>query len=234
MENTLNTDIPDKIVLICAVGRSGSTTLQLILNTIPNSNICGENNGAIIHLLEFYKQIKNTHQKVQTEFKEFNEEDKKNISKIFQGRIKPAWFNTFDINEIKLCIQKTISAMFKKDESINLWGFKEIRYEGKLELLKEFCELFPQTRVILNIRENIQKQSQSGWFKNDPIAINKLKKQTTEMIEFYKINRNFCFLNTLERMYNREHIESLFRFIDCYHFFNHTKIQSVLLNTLEN
>ena len=59
MQNTLNTDfMPDKIILVCAVARSGSTTLQLLLNTIPNSNICGENNGAISHLLEFYKQIK--------------------------------------------------------------------------------------------------------------------------------------------------------------------------------
>ena len=50
----------DKIVLLCCVGRSGSTTLQRIMNTIPNSNICGENNGAIIDLLRFYKNIKKT------------------------------------------------------------------------------------------------------------------------------------------------------------------------------
>ena len=48
----------DKIVLICATGRSGSTTMQRILNTIPNSNICGENAGAINSLLEFYRRIK--------------------------------------------------------------------------------------------------------------------------------------------------------------------------------
>ena len=45
----------DKVVIICATGRSGSTTMLRLLNTIPNSNICGENNGAIINLLEFYK-----------------------------------------------------------------------------------------------------------------------------------------------------------------------------------
>lgn len=33
----------DKIILICATGRSGSTTIQRLINTIPNSNICGEN-----------------------------------------------------------------------------------------------------------------------------------------------------------------------------------------------
>ena len=50
----------DKIVLICATGRSGSTTMQRIINTIPNSNICGENFGAINSLLEFYRRIKNS------------------------------------------------------------------------------------------------------------------------------------------------------------------------------
>ena len=47
----------DKIVLICATGRSGSTTLQRIINTIPNSNICGENYGAINSLLDFYVKL---------------------------------------------------------------------------------------------------------------------------------------------------------------------------------
>ena len=48
----------DKIILICATGRSGSTTLQRILNTIPNSNFCGENFGALNSLLEFYRRLK--------------------------------------------------------------------------------------------------------------------------------------------------------------------------------
>lgn len=50
----------DKIVLICATGRSGSTTMQRLINTIPNSNICGENYGAINSLLEFYRRLKTT------------------------------------------------------------------------------------------------------------------------------------------------------------------------------
>ena len=58
MANKIEDKIEDKIVLICATGRSGSTTLQRIINTIPNSNICGENFGAINSLLEFYRRIK--------------------------------------------------------------------------------------------------------------------------------------------------------------------------------
>lgn len=234
MQNTQNTQQPDKIILVCAVARSGSTTLQLLLNTIPNSNICGENNSAITHLLEFYKSIKYTRNMVQTEFKEFNEEDKKDISKIFEKRMKPAWFNTMNFDYIKLCIQRTIVSMFKKNQSTTTWGFKEIRYEGKLELLKEFRELFPQTKVILNIRENQQKQSISSWFKDDPNSIHNIKKQTTELIEFYKENKDFCFLNTLERMYNKKHLENMFDFVGCRQHFNQLKIKKILENTMES
>ena len=234
MPTTQNISQPDKIILVCAVARSGSTTLQLLLNTIPNSNICGENRGAIAHLLEFYKSIKYTRHMVQTEFEDFNDEDKKNISKLFEGRTKPAWFNTFDFNDIKTNIQRTIVSMFKKNESTTTWGFKEIRYEGKLELLKEFRELFPQTKVILNIRENLQKQSKSSWFKDDPQSINYIKSQTEEIIGFYKSNRDFCFLNTLERMYNKKHIENMFDFIGCREYLNEQQIKTILINTIES
>ena len=60
IEDNIANKIEDKIVLICATGRSGSTTLQRIINTIPNSNICGENFGAINSLLEFYRRIKSS------------------------------------------------------------------------------------------------------------------------------------------------------------------------------
>jgi hypothetical protein len=229
---TKNND--DKIILVCAVARSGSTTLQLLLNTIPNSNICGENSGAITHLLEFYKQIKYTNHMVNTEFIEFNDNEKQDITKIFEKRMKPAWFNTFNFEEIKSYIQQTIISMFKKNEFITTWGFKEIRYEGKLELLKEFRELFPQVKVILNIRENLQKQSLSSWFKNDPNSIHNIKKQTDEIINFYKSNKNFCFLNTLERMYNKKHLENMFKFVGCIEDFNERQIKSILMNTVES
>jgi len=224
----------DKIILVCAIGRSGSTTLELILNTIPNSNICGENNGAINHLLEFYRELKFTYYKIQHEYREFVQEERKQILKLFSKGIKPAWFNTFDFDDMKKCIQNVIITMFKKKESTNIWGFKEIRYNGKLELLKEFLELFPQTKVILNIRGDIYKQSKSSWFKDDPNSLQNIKKQSQEIVEYYNNNREFCFLNTLERMYNKKHMENLFKFIGCHEFYNEEKIKKILLHTREH
>ena len=224
----------DKIILICAIGRSGSTTLQLILNTIPQSNICGENHGAINRLLEFYREIKFTNTKVETEYKEMACEERKEIFKVFSNGIKPAWFNNYDFEEVKKSIQNTITTMFKKSETTNIWGFKEIRYDGKLDLINEFHELFPQTKVILNIRGDIRKQSQSSWFKEDPNSFQKLVKQSQEVIDFYNENRNFCFLNTLEKMYNKNHMIMLFKFIDCESHFDEDKIKQILMHTIES
>ena len=221
----------DKIVLIVAVGRSASTTLQVILNTIPNSNICGENDAAVIHLLEFYHKIKNTHHYTQIEFKEV--QDKKNISSIFQHRIKPAWFNTFNFPEIQEYIRQTILALYKKTPTTNVWGFKEIRWMGKLELLHLFRELFPQTRVILTIRENQVKQQQSGFFKDIPNSAEIIQKQTKEITDFYQRNRDFCFLHSLERLYNPGHMVRLFNFIGCGEHIDHEKIKKLLLFTRE-
>ena len=49
-----------EIIIICATGRSGSTTLQRIINTIEKSIITGEKWGAINDLLKCYHNIKKT------------------------------------------------------------------------------------------------------------------------------------------------------------------------------
>jgi len=127
----------------------GSTTLLRILNTIPNANICGENFGAINSLLEFYRRIKDsTHQRIPgglypIPFQTFVDQ-----------HIKPAWYNSYNFTNIVEHIKQCITDMFKNHESTTIWGFKEIRYWGdELTYMKDFKELFPQTKIILQIRE---------------------------------------------------------------------------------
>ena len=141
----------DKIVLICATGRSGSTTMQRIINTIPNSNICGENFGAVNSLLEFYKRIKTT-----TFDYVPGHLNPTSYEEIVVTNIKPAWYNSYEFKQIVLMIKMMIVELFKKDRATKLWGFKEIRYDnGNMKYIKEFKELFPQTKVIIQIRENV-------------------------------------------------------------------------------
>jgi hypothetical protein len=220
----------DKIVLICAVGRSGSTTTQRMLNTIPNSNICGENMGAINSLLEFYKRIKATSTDyVPGHFKPASYET------IIEKNVKPSWYNSYHFIQITSMIRSTIIALFKNSVETSVWGFKEIRYDnGNVNYLKEFKELFPQTKVIIQIRENIQAQSHSSWFKDDKNAIGYIKKHSQELLAFYKKNSDYCFFITFEQIFDLKNIKNMFTFIDCEQYYDATKIQDILNNNIKD
>ena len=220
----------DKIVLICAVGRSGSTTTQRILNIIPNSNICGENMGAVNSLLEFYKRIKTTTiDYVPGHLCPISYET------IVSKNVKPAWYNSYKFIQIINMIKNTIVVLFKKSDTTTLWGFKEIRYDmGNVQYLKEFKELFPQTKVIIQIRENLQAQSQSGWHKDDKNAFGYIKKNTKELTNFYTKNKDYCFFITFEQLFVINNVKNMFKFIDCEQHFDAAKITDILKNNLKD
>lgn len=220
----------DKIVLICATGRSGSTTMQRIINTIPNSNICGENFAAINSLLEFYRRVKKT---------TFNDVPGNltpcKYDYLIKKNIKPSWYNSYNYNQIIHLIKIMIINMFKNSDETNLWGFKEIRYDaGNINYIKDFKELFPQTKVIIHVRENIQAQSRSGWFKNDKNAIPFLFKTTRELIDFSSQNREWCFYSSFEMMFDKNHLKKMFNFIDCGEKFDEKLVEEILNNNIKD
>lgn len=220
----------DKIVLICATGRSGSTTLQRLINTIPDSNICGENFAAINALLEFYIRIKkSSEQNIPGNFTPFTYEY------LIKKNVKPCWYNSYNYSNIVHMIKLTIINMFKNSASTNLWGFKEIRYDqGQIKYMEIFKELFPQTKVIIHIRENIQAQSQSGWFKNDKNAIKFLNRTNMELKTFARNHSEWCYLSTFEQMFDRNNLQNMFSFIDCREKYDENKISEVLNNNIKD
>lgn len=198
-----------KIILIVATGRSGSTTLQRILNTIPDSNISGENWGAINNLLECYSNLKKTQQgnqynKTLGRFKTLNE--------LTVDNIKPCWYNNYDMNEITEQIKHLIVSIFNKGEK-RVIGFKEIRYFGKLHMVNEFLELFPDTKVICHMRKDIKSQSESGWWKQNSSAESHLT-EYNEQLQKYASNNNTHFISYFENMFDYENIQKLFEFIN--------------------
>jgi hypothetical protein len=220
----------DKIILICATGRSGSTTMQRILNTITNSNICGENLGAINSLLEFYRRIKTTTFKhVPGSLVPLNLDD------ILSQNIKPAWYNSYNFQQTVSMIKVLIISLLKKNESNNVWGFKEIRYDnGDINYMKDFKELFPQTKIIIHIRENIKSQSESGWFKTDKSAITYLYNLNKDLYNFYANNTDYCYFTTFEKMFDVNNIKKIFEFIDCAESYNENNIKLILNNNIKD
>ena len=220
----------DKIVLICATGRSGSTTLQRIVNIIPNSNICGENFGAVNSLLEFYKRIKTTtFEYVPGHLRPASYDD------IISKNVKPSWYNSYNYQQTVSMIKILIASLFKNSETTNMWGFKEIRYDnGNINYIKEFKELFPQTKVIIQVRANIQAQSQSSWLKKDKNAIQYLNKLNNEMYHFYNQHQSWCYFTTFEKMFNKENIKKIFEFIECQEHYDENKIKQILENNIKD
>ena len=225
--------IMDKIVLICATGRSGSTTLQRIINTIPNSNICGENMGAVNSLLEFYKRLKIT-----TRDYVPGHLHPASYAEIVQNNIKPAWYNSYNLNDITRMIQMLIIKLFKKSFSTCVWGFKEIRYDGSFNnhifYIDEFLELFPRTKVIIQIRQNTHAQSQSGWFKKDTRSLKLLNAVNKRMQNYYNNHKAFCYFTTFEKMFDMTNLREMFTFIDCAKDFNEEHIKQVLDNNIKD
>ena len=125
--------------------------------------------------------------------------------------------------------------MYKNKPDTNVWGFKEIRYDTKkINLLKYFKLLFPQTKIIIQIRENIKAQSKSGWHKKDKNAIPFLTKTTKELIHFALQNREWCYLTSFEKMFDKNNLRNIFQFIGCREKFNEDEIDNVLKNNLKD
>jgi hypothetical protein len=216
----------DKIVLVCATGRSGSTSLQRIINTIPNSNICGENYGAVNSLLDFYMKLHNaSRDQIPGHYNPASYED------IISKNVKPSWYNSYQMPEMEQKIRELIVAMFKKDSNTSLWGFKEIRYDSqRIHFLKSFKSLFPQTKVIIQVRENIAAQSKSSWHKDDRNASKKLQQTNSEFWNFYLANKDWCYFTTFERMFDKTNVQNIFSFIG--EKYDEKKVNEVLMNNL--
>ena len=94
--------------------------------------------------------------------------------------------------------------------------------------------LFPQTKVIIQIRGNINAQSKSGWHKDDKNAPAYLNQMNKELIEFYNQNKDWCYFTTFERMFDRNNLQNIFSFIDCRENYDENKVTEVLNNNIKD
>jgi hypothetical protein len=137
--------------------------------------------------------------------------------------------------EMEQKLRELIIAMFKKDSNNTLWGFKEIRYDNqRIHFLKLFKSLFPQTKVIIQIRENIAAQSKSSWHKDDKNAAKFLQRTNDEFWNFYVNNKEWCYFSTFEKMFDKTNLQNIFSFIDCRENYNENKVDEVLKNNIKD
>ncbi len=171
-------------ILVVTYGRSGSTLLQGLLNSIEGCLITGENFNFIFGLYQAFKSLKKT--------KKFSHADTPNQA--FYGAHKID-MDSF-IKNMQTTVKNIILADKIKDPDIVCYGFKEIRY---LPYDNDFCVeatdfsdyldflnlLFPNVCFVFNTR-NIDDVIKSGWWKNrDPIETTKILNQAEELFKNY-------------------------------------------------
>ena len=152
-------------MFVLAYGRSGSTLLMGILNSIPGYCIRGENTNALHALFEFYSRVL-----------ESQKTNRKNAE-----RPTHPWYgqHLVDMESLKESLRDLFIAQvlhpISRDRVV---GFKEIRTSEKevpdLEGYVSFIrDVFAPCKLIINHR-NLDNVSGSAWWRDMPLARDKL------------------------------------------------------------
>jgi len=154
-------------------GRSGSTLLQGVLNSIPGYSICGENMDACQHLYSFYKSWKNS-------IDSFH-----NNSMPVDGR--NSWYQVADFNLLKLSCRNLVWNLCACHDTM-VTGFKEIRWRSHLDkdfyrYLFWFNEVFCPRFIFLT--RDLDETCQSAWFKGNPKCKNILQDFNRQVSDFF-------------------------------------------------
>jgi hypothetical protein len=189
-EGGLQNENEEKPVFIFATGRSGSTTVMRMLNTIPGAHICGETMGALGFLSAFYEALEQTRAHGDSVFPT-------NISaKLWAPGEFPAWSNSFKLEDALRDGRVLVRNLFKRDKFDTIWGSKDIRHHCKHSRLLKL--LFPHARIIYHYRQNIEKQKLSAWYNGDRSAATTLAKENADLIKCHEANKDWTFLSNLE------------------------------------
>lgn len=196
-----------KHILIVTYGRSGSTLLQGILNTIDGVVLRGENDNVFFDFYKAYNKLVDL---------------KKQRSKAVEPN--NAWYGICLVDEKELLarfheLAKTILLADKCDEAATTtYGFKEIRYslagDDFGNYLDFLSQLFPNVAFIFNTRD-LQDVASSGWWKDgDRTSVIGELEALEARFSAYAGERTNCFSIRYEDVLAKgEQLRKLFNFL---------------------
>lgn len=155
----------ERFVFVFTYGRSGSTLLMGLLNSIPGYCIRGENNNAVHSLFGFNSRIA---------------EAKRSSLKNSERPGHP-WFglNLIDSAELQRAQRDmVVNAVIRPEAHHRVAGFKEIRFSEKevpdfAGYIAYIEETFAPCKIVFNHR-NLDHVARSGWWKALPEAPERL------------------------------------------------------------
>lgn len=198
----------EKTVFVITYGRSGSTLLQGVLDSMPGYDVKGENYSTLVPLFRSYKRSRVTRYK-------FGKE---------HCNSQNPWYGSDEVVPdayAKSLCDVFISEILRPKKDTRVTGFKEIRYGGTefpdceeaieyLEFLKKF---FPDARFIFNERD-LAATAKSAWWAKNPGASDALKDLLLRMEKMYEAHRgNSVWVKYDEYVKDLSKLKPLFEFL---------------------
>lgn len=199
-------------VLIITYGRSGSTLLQGLLNSIKGCLVRGENYNFCYGLFEAYESLLKAQQ-----------EDYRNgqLSK----RIESPWYGAYQFDENRFLADArklVLHQLNPDDEALSCVGFKEIRYMDiinsnpkKLQAYLSFLgKLFPNPAFIVLTRDHEQVVNSGWWQSKDREKVKSQLAVFEEVMHSFNKNKdNFFFLDYNDIIQNNKNLVGMFQFL---------------------
>ena len=211
-----------RFVFVVTYGRSGSTLLNGILNTIPNACIRGENDGALIHIYRSVRAL---------------ERARDNWKTRHDAPASPWYGNqAIDVESYRqTVIQAFIDSVLNPPADSELLGFKEIRYTDRDMSDREFSkfmtfinESFPNPCFIFNFR-NPRDVRKSKWWRRTWRSRSIINRAAKRFEIAYQENREQSYkVSYDEYVADPSSLAGLFEFLGAP--FDLSRIQSVLSN----
>jgi len=167
-----------RYVVILTYGRTGSTVLQAALNSVDDVCVRGENYGVGNHLEKLFKAAART----RTE----------QSGGVTTDTISP-WYGAHLIEPeslLEALRRVLIEQVLRPESGTRVLGFKEIRhtpdYFDTIDDLLAYAlfldRLLPGVQFVINTR-NSEDTSKSGWWRDDPAALQLLERSRDWMLE---------------------------------------------------
>lgn len=184
-----------RFLILITTGRSASTTLTWMLDTLPGVRMSGENNNLMGHLYDLYKGTLQTLIHKNPERVSSVDVDKNawfrnsltqsSLACAFQNiveTITPPLVDPIDDHNTSFSFSPLSLAEKRKEEREMIIGFKTIRVfnEGRRsvkeasKLIQYIVDMFPCTRFVVNVRSDVESQvlsMQKGWNRKETDAV---------------------------------------------------------------
>lgn len=189
----------DRHLFVVTYGRSGSTLLQGVLNSIPGYLIRGENHQIALRLMQYHVTAMADRENLRRELRTRSFEGAAaswslglpladpTLSPVPASDATRPWFGIegYDDNIAFRAFRELFDAtVLRPTPDTRVCGFKEVRWptEELLAFLRFLQDVFPATRFIVNTRD-LSAVLRSKWWAEDPSAERKLRDTETSMLD---------------------------------------------------